>query len=445
MPTHAEEDVVEPDDCIELAAASIYGAPPLESSVAVGCGAKVEGERTEKRGGDKTQPLATWEVKDENGKVTRYWAIRVDCSKAAALGVCEKKGDAQIFVDIGEDLHEALKGVGEPASAKFPDIGNLRDEDGNLTDDAVMAINALLDHTDNILEITTDFKAAGAPEPIAPIAKSETLQVENAVANGSGATVRQDGGVAIGQGAVVGENKTIRHVPKYEIGGVEGLITGFKEKIIKGEDGGGKDGVAIGREAAVTGDKGVAIGANSQVDDDSGVALGSGAKVTGANGIAIGAKASAGKDQIRIGANTQTDVWIGAYDLSDLIAAPHDHDQIWTNKDNIAKNLANISVNAAGISANRSAIADLDKRLSMVDERVSQVAAMAAALSAVPNSPDRDDGFFFGVGVGSHDGESGVALGISGRLGREKRGVVNFGAATSGGETTLRAGIGWSF
>ena len=347
--------------------------------------------------------------------------MRVDCEKvnAGGTGVCLNKGDAQIFVEVGQKLYTALENV----------------SDKDLTSSQVTTLNAIMDNKvnpvdkvnpkkkDNVLNIETHFDATGKSEPVG---KPDTLeQVENAVAVGSGSKVKQAGGVAIGQNATVGQDvqlKALTGVDKQT-----GLITGFDKK--EGS-GGGANGIAIGNDATVTA--------------DNGIALGKGAKVTGDNGIAIGAKASAGKDQIRIGANTQTDVWIGAYDLSDLIAAPHDHDQIWTNKDNIAKNLESISANTAGIAGNRSAIADLDKRLSMVDERVSEVAAMAAALSAVPNAPDRDDGFFFGVGVGHHDGESGVAVGISGRLGEKKRGIVNFGVATSGGETTLRAGIGWS-
>ena len=69
-----------------------------------------------------------------------------------------------------------------------------------------------------------------------------------------------------------------------------------------------------------------------------------------------------------------------------------------------------IAANASNIASNTSSIMNLDRRLIAVDERVSQVAAMAAALSAVPNAPpggDRD--FFVGIGVGNSDGEQGVA------------------------------------
>ncbi len=105
-----------------------------------------------------------------------------------------------------------------------------------------------------------------------------------------------------------------------------------------------------------------------------------------------------------------------------------------------------IAANADGIAANTASIMNLDRRLMAVDERVSQVAAMAAALSAVPNAPpggDRD--FFVGVGVGNSDGEQGVAVGISGRFGEGKNIFVNAGFATSGDDSSVRAGVGWAF
>lgn len=106
----------------------------------------------------------------------------------------------------------------------------------------------------------------------------------------------------------------------------------------------------------------------------------------------------------------------------------------------------NIAANASNIASNTSSIMNLDRRLVAVDERVSQVAAMAAALSAVPTAPpggERD--FFVGVGVGNSDGEQGVAVGISGRFGEEKNIFVNAGFATSGDDSSVRAGVGWAF
>ena len=90
-------------------------------------------------------------------------------------------------------------------------------------------------------------------------------------------------------------------------------------------------------------------------------------------------------------------------------------------------------------------IRDLNDRLFDVDERVSKIAAMGAALSAVPNVVPGGSDFFIGVGVGTYGGKTGIAVGMSGRLGENKNVVVNAGAASSSGETSARVGVGFCF
>ena len=97
------------------------------------------------------------------------------------------------------------------------------------------------------------------------------------------------------------------------------------------------------------------------------------------------------------------------------------------------------------LSSHASLIDGNTKSIQMLDERVNQVAAMAAALSAVPNAPSTGEQFFIGVGVGNHSGESSVAVGLSGRVGPNQNILVNAGVANSSGETTVRAGVGWAF
>ena len=110
----------------------------------------------------------------------------------------------------------------------------------------------------------------------------------------------------------------------------------------------------------------------------------------------------------------------------------------------IANNMARLDGHDQMLANHADMIGTNAKTIKMVDERVSKVAAMAAALSAVPNAPTSEGGFFVGVGVGNHDGKSGVAIGMSGCLGRPDV-IFNAGVANSSGETTLRAGIGWAF
>ena len=70
---------------------------------------------------------------------------------------------------------------------------------------------------------------------------------------------------------------------------------------------------------------------------------------------------------------------------------------------------------------------------------------MASAMTAVPNVVPGDGSFFLGVGVGNHDGESAIAVGLSGRVGADNNIYINAGASSSSGETSVRAGVGWVF
>ena len=97
------------------------------------------------------------------------------------------------------------------------------------------------------------------------------------------------------------------------------------------------------------------------------------------------------------------------------------------------------------LSSHASLIDGNTQSIQMLDERVNQVAAMAAALSAVPNAPSTGEQFFIGVGVGNHSGESSLAVGLSGRVGPNQNILINAGVANSSGETTVRAGVGWAF
>ncbi len=185
-------------------------------------------------------------------------------------------------------------------------------------------------------------------------------------------------------------------------------------------------------------------GADARGNGTGNIAIGADARARG-NSIAIGSGVRAANGEIAIGHESMTKVRLGAYNLArhsaDISA---NRTAIATNRASISTNSANITANTQAISQNTQAIARLDRGLVDVDTRVSQVAAMAAALSAVPNAVP-DGKFFVGVGVGGSEGESAVAVGVSGRLGEERGVHINAGAAASGGDKSVRAGIGWSF
>ena len=259
------------------------------------------------------------------------------------------------------------------------------------------------------------------------------VAVVDAVAVGSGATVKGNSGIAIGSGAQVGRDHD--DDPMYT-------------------DRNSANGIAVGTDASVYG--------------ESTIAIGTGAEVNGKNGIAIGWGAQAGENEITIGNAHHQKVTIGGMDFvtegsafsigqlgqTATIAGINLNQAsanisanslaISNNAMAISENAFSILDNTGQISANASAISGFSERILEVDERVRRVAAMAAALSAVPNVvPNGSDGdFYVGMGFGNHDGEQGVAVGVSGRLGSKRNILFNAGAAQSGGETSARMGFG---
>ncbi|MFZ5564502.1 MAG: YadA C-terminal domain-containing protein, partial [Thermodesulfobacteriota bacterium] len=81
----------------------------------------------------------------------------------------------------------------------------------------------------------------------------------------------------------------------------------------------------------------------------------------------------------------------------------------------------------------------LDKRM---DEFAGGVASVAA-LAAIP-SPTNGKCFSIGAGYGNYDGESAIAIGGKACV-FSKNIVVTGGAGFSNDQTTINAGIGWSF
>ena len=89
-------------------------------------------------------------------------------------------------------------------------------------------------------------------------------------------------------------------------------------------------------------------------------------------------------------------------------------------------------------------VSGLNLQVNDLSERVNAGIAMSAALTALPNIV-YGGRHSMGIGVGNHAGESAVALGYSGRVGRHAH--FNLGIATSGrkSSTTSRAGINWTW
>ena len=220
-----------------------------------------------------------------------------------------------------------------------------------------------------------------------------------------------------------------------------------------GEERNGAANIAVGALADASGSysNNIAIGrnANASGEDTDNIAIGTGASATD-NSIAIGKGVKASDNEVRIGRADQR-VFIGRHDLTDILASNAALDgntisgaaivglsaDIAANSDSITSNAARIAENADAIAA----FAPVIEEVTGLDDRINRANATAAALSAVPNAP-LDETFFVGFGVGAHQGESAVAVGASGRLGKEGGVVINAGMANSRDGTTARLGVG---
>ena len=110
-------------------------------------------------------------------------------------------------------------------------------------------------------------------------------------------------------------------------------------------------------------------------------------------------------------------------------------ERVDSNWDAIGANQMDIATNQMDIATNRSNINSLRKGLDVATAGVAAAMALAAL-------PDVEGARSFGVGLGTFDGKTAVAVGFS--YGTE-RFTFKVGAATASGETGGSAGIGWSF
>ena len=151
-----------------------------------------------------------------------------------------------------------------------------------------------------------------------------------------------------------------------------------------------------------------------------------------------------------------------------LVAANTAH--LEDHEERITTNEADIETNKAGIATNKTGIATNKAEIVRVEERVDSnwdaiganqmdiatnrsninglrkgldvATAGVAAAMALAALPDVEGARSFGVGLGTFDGKTAVAVGFS--YGTE-RFTFKVGAATASGETGGSAGIGWSF
>ena len=409
-----------------------------EDSVAVGCGSEVGRDvaRGDSEPGEVNLLTLQLEERDENDEPIILHLLRVDCDE---LDYCEDVDGNNVggtqYSEIGKRLADRLVAV-----ATTPLTESEKADLRTRLEAAVLPLS-VIDSASRMDEaVLTDhltFLNVPVPEGVEEVA---------GVAVGADANVKANGGVAIGNGATVGAD--VIRTPNLIWDPELGVFVGAE---VTEEGGGGVNGIAIGNGAMAMGEGSIAIGSGAMAAEDGQVIIGThdiGAMSEDVIGNTAGiaenaagiAENAAGIAENAMGVATNA---MGVADNSTMIGANsmrldgHDAD--------LAANRNQLNQHAAMLSQHADSIQNNATQIKMLDERVNQVAAMAAALSAVPNAPDRDEKFFLGIGMGSHDGESSVAAGLAGRLGANKNIVINAGVANSGGGTTVRAGIGWSF
>ena len=95
------------------------------------------------------------------------------------------------------------------------------------------------------------------------------------------------------------------------------------------------------------------------------------------------------------------------------------------------------------VGNNRDAISNLRGMVGSNRDLAAQGVAMANALSAIPNTLSPGKKLFLGLGVGSFDGKSATAIGVTGKFGAST--LLNAGFSSGGGESSTRLGIGWEW
>ncbi len=130
-------------------------------------------------------------------------------------------------------------------------------------------------------------------------------------------------------------------------------------------------------------------------------------------------------------------------DIDTNTAHLEDHEErITTNTTEIARVEGRVDTNWDAIGANQMDIATNRSNINGLRKGLDVATAGVAAAMALAALPDVEGARSFGVGLGTFDGKTAVAVGFS--YGTE-RFTFKVGAASSSGETGGSAGIGWSF
>ena len=347
--TPAHADAIEPNRCADNAEIHDDGDDENgseEDSVALGCGANVQQEVTKSGTDTEEQPLFTLDAGND-GTVDEY-LVQVDCDNSDA-GVCAGRTGEQL-VSISKALHDRLRTVGEDVA----EADGVRTA-GPLTEAEMGMLTAALMDEKNVRPLSDVAEGlnrlTNTGVDVMRSASTGMNEVADGTAVGAEATVKADGGIAIGNGATVGadETTTVTLTMDPELGV---LVVGYEET---STGGGGDNGIAIGNGASATGDGSIAIGNGAEATEDGQVVIG---------GHDIGDMAdTVASNTTAIASNTtKIGTAMGRLDAHDKVLDDHNDrlqihgEKIDENRQNIGKNTDRIMNNGKRIDGNREMI-----------------------------------------------------------------------------------------
>jgi autotransporter adhesin len=198
----------------------------------------------------------------------------------------------------------------------------------------------------------------------------------------------------------------------------------------------------VGHNAKASFAGGVAVGAGAQATADPATALGNSAVASGNNSVALGASAKASAtNSVALGAgsiaSTANTVSIGSAGhertISNVAAGVADTDAV------------NVGQLNAGLASTLSqANSYTDNQVNKLDHKASGGTAAALAMTSIPQAFTAGHGLV-GMGYGSWNGESGMAVGGSFLLDDNHTAFKAAATFDSRGDAGVSAGVGWQF
>ncbi|QQB32468.1 YadA-like family protein [Achromobacter deleyi] len=208
----------------------------------------------------------------------------------------------------------------------------------------------------------------------------------------------------------------------------------------------GSGGVAVGASAQAMGDRGTAVGGGAQAQAANATAVGAGASVQAAGGTAIGANATAtAPGSVALGEGSQATrantVSVGSAgnerQVTHVAAAARDTDAV-----NL-RQATGISRQAAG-QALEQANRYTDSRIGQLRTEVNAGIASAMAMAALPSasSPGKS---MFAMGTSLYNGQSAIAMGLSGRSANGAWAYRASSSSTKDGDIGAAVGVGYEW